>query len=102
MEAALKLARYYTRRHRFIGFLGCFHGRTYGSLSLTCSKVVQRQGFGPFLPGVVHAPYPNPYRCPSHPSAADCAADCDGTELVEKLFKTPVPPDEGPAIFGQP
>ncbi len=60
MEAAMKLARYYTRRHGFIAFLGSFHGRTYGSLSLTASKAVQRQGFGPFLPGVIHVPYPNP------------------------------------------
>ncbi len=102
MEAALKLARYYTRRHRFIAFFGCFHGRTYGSLSLTCSKVVQRQGFGPFLPGVVHVPYPNPYRCPSHHSAAECAADCDCTEFIETLFKTAVPPDEVAAIVVEP
>ena len=49
-EAALKLARYFTRRPNFIAFLDSFHGRTMGALSLTASKVRQREGFGPFLP----------------------------------------------------
>src|SRR5574337_1323553 len=64
VEAAIKLARYHTRRDKLIAFYGCFHGRTLGSLSLTASKAVQRKGFGPLLPGVIHVPYPNPYRCP--------------------------------------
>jgi len=57
VEGALKLARHSTRRSAFIAFEGSFHGRTYGSLSLTNSKVTQRAGFGPFLPEVYHAPY---------------------------------------------
>lgn len=57
VEGALKLARHSTRRTAFIAFEGSFHGRTYGSLSLTNSKVTQRAGFGPFLPDVYHAPY---------------------------------------------
>src|SRR5271169_4896131 len=51
IEAAMKIARYHTKRHRFIAFLGSFHGRTMGALSLTASKAVQRRGFGPLLPG---------------------------------------------------
>jgi 4-aminobutyrate aminotransferase len=57
VEGALKLARHSTRRTAIIAFEGSFHGRTYGSLSLTASKNVQRAGFGPFLPEVYHAPY---------------------------------------------
>ena len=57
VEGALKLARHSTRRTGIIAFEGSFHGRTYGSLSLTASKSVQRGGFGPFLPEVYHAPY---------------------------------------------
>ena len=57
VEGALKLARHATRRTAFVAFEGSFHGRTYGSLSLTASKSVQRAGFGPFLPEVYHAPY---------------------------------------------
>ena len=62
VEAALKLARYTTGRHRFIGFLGGFHGRTMGSLSFTSSKYTQQRGFFPTMPGVTHVPYPNDYR----------------------------------------
>jgi 4-aminobutyrate aminotransferase len=57
VEGALKLARHSTRRSAIIAFEGSFHGRTYGSLSLTASKTIQRAGFGPFLPEVYHAPY---------------------------------------------
>ena len=62
VEAAIKMARYHTGRDKFIAFLGSFHGRTMGALSLTGSKVVQRRGFHPSLP-VQHIPYPNCYRC---------------------------------------
>ena len=100
MEAAMKMARYYTKRHRFIAFLGSFHGRTLGSLSLTASKAVQRNGFGPLLSGVSHVPYPNPYRCAFGHSAGQC--DCDSINYVEKLFKTAVPPEEVAAIVVEP
>ena len=50
-EAAIKLARYHTRRHGIIGFLGSFHGRTLGSLSVTSSRAIQRRGFGPPVAG---------------------------------------------------
>ncbi len=57
VEAAIKLARYATHRPYVVAFLGAFHGRTYGSLSLTASKAKYHAGFGPMLPGVFHAPY---------------------------------------------
>jgi 4-aminobutyrate aminotransferase len=57
VEGAIKLARYHTRRSALVAFLGSFHGRTYGSMSLTASKVKQRSHFGPFLPDVYHIPY---------------------------------------------
>ncbi len=103
MEAAMKIARYHTKRHRFIAFLGGFHGRTFGSLSLTASKAVQRRGFGPLLPGVVHVPYANPYRCPQGHAAPDCACDCVCTDRIEReLFRTAVPPEEVAAIVVEP
>ncbi len=61
IEAAMKLARYHTKREKFIAFYGCFHGRTMGALSLTASKAVQRKGFGTLIGGVTHVPYPNAY-----------------------------------------
>ena len=78
VEASLKLARWHTKRHGIIAFLGAFHGRTMGSLSLTSSKAIQRHGFGPLLPGVYHAPYANCYRCPVGLKPETCAAECVG------------------------
>jgi 4-aminobutyrate aminotransferase len=63
-EAALKLVRQATGRKFIIAFYGAFHGRTFGAIALTASKTVHRKGFFPWMPGVVHAPYPNPYRNP--------------------------------------
>ncbi len=57
VEASIKLARYATKRPYVVAFLGAFHGRTYGAVSLTASKAKYHAGFGPLLPGVFHAPY---------------------------------------------
>ena len=57
VEASIKLARYATHRPYVVAFLGAFHGRTYGAVSLTASKAKYHAGFGPLLPGVFHAPY---------------------------------------------
>jgi 4-aminobutyrate aminotransferase len=57
VEVAMKLARHYTRRPYIVGFLGGFHGRTYGALSLTASKAKYHAGFNPLLPGIYHAPF---------------------------------------------
>ena len=73
IEACIKLARYATRRINLIAFLGAFHGRTLGALSLTASKAVQRRGFGPMMPGVFHAPFPDCYRCPLGLTPETCA-----------------------------
>jgi 4-aminobutyrate aminotransferase len=62
VEAAVKLARYYTGRTQFISFLGGFHGRTMGSLAFTASKPRYREGFYPLMSGVTHVPFPDPYR----------------------------------------
>ena len=57
VEASIKLARFATKRPYIVAFLGAFHGRTYGSVSLTASKAKYHAGFGPLLPGIFHAPY---------------------------------------------
>lgn len=57
VEAAIKLARYATGRQNIVAFLGGFHGRTYGAVSLTGSKAKYHAHFGPLLPGVYHAPF---------------------------------------------
>ena len=101
IEAAIKLARYHTRREKIIAFYGAFHGRTLGSLSLTASKAVQRTGFGTLLPGVFHVPYANPYRCPYGNQPQDCCRDC--ARFIEReLFKKIVDPQEVAAIIVEP
>ncbi|MCF2149435.1 acetyl ornithine aminotransferase family protein [Desmonostoc muscorum LEGE 12446] len=82
-EGAIKLARYYTKRSLIIAFLGAFHGRTYGAMSLTGSKAVQRANFGPLVPGVTHIPYG------THASL---------DYLEKQLFTTVLPPQEVAAI----
>jgi 4-aminobutyrate aminotransferase len=62
VEAAIKLARFHTKRHGFVSFLGAFHGRTIGSVSLTASKSHYKGNFSPLMNGVVHVPFPDPYR----------------------------------------
>src|SRR5215475_6521737 len=58
LEAALKLARWHTGRPRAIAFFGAFHGRTYGAMSLSGSKLVHRRGFTPLVPDIHHVAYP--------------------------------------------
>jgi 4-aminobutyrate aminotransferase len=101
IEAAMKLARYHTRRDKFIAFNGCFHGRTFGSLSLTASKAVQRKNFGALLAGVFHAPYPDTYRgayCVRPEHAADDAL----AHIERELFRRLVDPEDVAAIFVEP
>ncbi len=101
IECAMKLARWATGRPHFIAFHGCFHGRTFGSLSLTASKTLQRERFAPLLPGVVHAPYAYPYRCSMGAPPERCAEACLGY-LENTILKTVVAPKEVAAIVVEP
>lgn len=100
-EAAIKLARYATGRPNILAFLGGFHGRTMGTMSLTASKTRQREGFGPFLPGVLHAPYPNPYR-PPYGVSPDRLTDSIFHYIEETIFKRMCAPEEVAAVFIEP
>jgi 4-aminobutyrate aminotransferase len=102
IEAALKLARFHTRRPFILAFLGAFHGRTMGALSLTASKAIFEKGFSPLVPGVTHVPYPYCYRCPyHHHQYPGCSVAC--VEWIrEDLFKRSIPPEEVAAIFVEP
>jgi 4-aminobutyrate aminotransferase len=101
IEGSIKLARWSTKRDKIIAFYGSFHGRTLGALSLTARKAVQRAGFGPLIPGVVHAPYPNCYRCPFGQKPESCAVECVGF-IENTLLKTVAPPEETAAIVVEP
>ena len=103
VECALKLARYHTGRQNVIAFLGAFHGRTMGALSLTGSKPQQKRRFGPMLPGVTHIRYPYAYRgCTGGTQEEEEFALGCARYIEEKLFKTILPPEEVAAIFIEP
>jgi 4-aminobutyrate aminotransferase len=87
VEAAVKLARRATGRWAVVSFLGAFHGRTYGALSLTASKAAYHAGFGPLLPGVYHAPY---------------GRREDLAWFHDVLFRHLVPPQEVAAVVVEP
>ncbi|HKY08012.1 MAG TPA: acetyl ornithine aminotransferase family protein [Candidatus Binatia bacterium] len=87
IEAAIKLARYHTKRQHLIAFHGAFHGRTLGSLSLTASRASHRAYFGPLIPGVHHLPY----------------GRADSVSLLENtIFRHEVRPEEVAALFVEP
>jgi 4-aminobutyrate aminotransferase len=94
IEAALKLARYHTHRSRVVAFYGSFHGRTYGSMSLSASKPYHRRGFSPLVPDIHHLPYPR--------GCGECAlgGSCFCVKQFEDvLFRRTAPPDEIAAVF---
>ena len=105
IEAAIKIAKIFTKKQQFISFIGGFHGRTQGALSMTASKAIQQKGFFPSMPGVDHVPYPNPFRN---------AFGIDGYEhpdelvnrtldFIEKyVLKTYAPPENVAAFLVEP
>jgi 4-aminobutyrate aminotransferase len=97
IEGAIKLARFHSRRPALIAFQGSFHGRTYGAMSLTSSKVKQHRHFGPLLPEVYHVPYANPYRAGGDQAAVDLSLNA-----LKELFTRQVSPDDVAAIFVEP
>jgi 4-aminobutyrate aminotransferase len=103
-EAAIKLVRYNTKRHHILAFQGGFHGRTMGSLALTGSKTVHKKGFFPWMPGVTHVPFPNPYRNPwgidGYENPAELTAKA--LDFIEAAFTTTLPPDDVAAIWFEP
>jgi 4-aminobutyrate aminotransferase len=101
IEAAIKLARWSTKRKLILAFYGAFHGRTYGALSLTASKPVQRREFEPLLPGVIHIPYPYCYRCVFNLTYPKCDFACI-RYIEDIIFRTVAPPSQVAALFAEP
>src|SRR3954468_8279161 len=100
IEGALKLARWHTDRSRVVAFYGAFHGRTYGAMSLSGSKLVHRRGFSPLVPDIHHVPFP--CECPNADSGRRDDGDCQVIRDIEELMHRVAPPDEGAAIFMEP
>jgi len=104
-EAAFKLVRQATGRKFIISFYGGFHGRTMGSLAAAASKNVHKKGIFPWMPGVVHSPYPNPYRNPWHIDGYENPAELVNRviEFIEEyILDKLVPPDEVAAFIFEP
>jgi 4-aminobutyrate aminotransferase len=101
VEAAMKLCRWSTGRKRYIAFIGGFHGRTFGALSLTASKTVQQERYFPEVPGVVRIPYGNCYRCPYKLKYPECDVWC-AKALEEIYFESFLPPGEVAGLFIEP
>jgi len=93
VEGAMKMARYATGRPNFLAFIGAFHGRTMGALSLTASKATQRRRFAPLLPSVFHAPFP---------VASGRPGSDEALARIEELFATVMPPESVAAVFVEP
>lgn len=101
IEGAIKLARYVTGRQGIVAFFGAFHGRSYGSLSLTASKPAQRRGYYPLVPGTFHAFFANPYRPPFDVAPERTTEVC--LEYIEQtLMHTIAPPRDIAAIVVEP
>jgi 4-aminobutyrate aminotransferase len=100
IECGIKLARWYTHRVKMMAFIGAFHGRTMGALSLTASKAAQREGFAPFVPEVIHVPFAYCYRCPFGQTYGECNFEC--VLHIQYYLEKLVPPSDIAAIFAEP
>jgi 4-aminobutyrate aminotransferase len=102
VEAAIKLARQYTERSQFIGFLGAFHGRTMGSVTFTASKPGQHRGFYPLLNGVVHVPFPDPYRPVLQSKPGEDYGETIVRYIEDEIFGHLLPADEVAGVLVEP
>jgi 4-aminobutyrate aminotransferase len=99
VEAAIKLAFWKTKRQNLISFYNTFHGRTLGSLSLTCSKVRQKEHFPEIR--TVHSHYAYCYRCPLKLEYPSCGIEC-AKEIENLIFRRELSPDDTAAVFVEP
>ena len=102
MEGALKAATYSTGRDKFLAFRGSFHGRTFGTLSLTSSRAAQRRGFGAQALDVTHVPYANPIRFPLERRSNESVGHRVARYIEQTIFKTTLPPQDCAAIIVEP
>lgn len=101
IEAAMKVARWHTGRQGYLAYIGSFHGRTLGAVSLTASKPYQRARFAPLIPGVEHIFYPYCYRCPFNLECPSCGYACVDY-IDEYMFHRYVPPEEVAMLIAEP
>ncbi len=73
-ENAIKIARFYTGRHKILARYRSYHGATYGAIALTGDY--RRLAVEPAMPGVVHVLDPYCYRCPFGWTRDTCHREC--------------------------
>ena len=102
VEAAIKIARYHTKRSQFIGFLGGFHGRTMGSVTFTASQPKYHHRFYPLMPGVVHVPFPDPYRPIINSNVDENYGETIVRYIEEQIMGRLIPSDDIAGILVEP
>jgi 4-aminobutyrate aminotransferase len=101
IEAAMKVSRWHSGRQGYLAYIGSFHGRTMGAVSLTASKPYQRRKFSPLVPGVKHIFYPYCYRCPFNLECPSCEYACVDY-IDDYLFHKYLPPEEVSMLIAEP
>ena len=99
VEAAMKLAFWFTKKNSMIAFYRAFHGRTLGALSLTSSKIKHKEHF-PSL-RVLHTDYAYCFRCPLNLEYPGCGIAC-ALEIERTIFKRELSPKDTAAIVVEP
>ncbi|NQU14847.1 MAG: aspartate aminotransferase family protein, partial [Desulfobacteraceae bacterium] len=101
VETAIKFVRKITGRTQIVAFHGAYHGVWCGSNSLTTGDQYRR-GYGPFIPGVIHVPYPYSYRCPFNSDDQETCEDLCAS-YIDYLLNTPyTAADEVGAVIVEP
>jgi 4-aminobutyrate aminotransferase/(S)-3-amino-2-methylpropionate transaminase len=84
VEAAIRLAKSYTKKHEVVGFWGGFHGKTGGVMGLIGDE--WKQKWGPLAAGTYLVPYADCYRCPFKLRYPDCGMFC--LDFIRQTLKT--------------
>lgn len=100
VECAFKLARWHTKKPGMISFLGAFHGRTFGALSLSACKGVHKKFFFPLVPSVVHVPYAYCYRCNFNLEYPTCDVWC--ASYIDEVLLHSHPPEDIAGLMVEP
>jgi len=101
VECAIKIAKWHSKKPYLICFIGGFHGRTMGALSVTSTSASARRFFFPMMPGAMHVPYAYCYRCLYKQSYPDCGMWCLGY-IEDVVFKKLISPDEVAGLIVEP
>jgi 4-aminobutyrate aminotransferase/(S)-3-amino-2-methylpropionate transaminase len=85
IECGLKLTRKFTKKHEIIALMRSFHGRTFGTLSVTGQSGRRSYSMGPYLGSVAFAATPYCYRCPLGLEYPRCGIQC--AKMIEDVIR---------------